>query len=208
MVFDRLVQCARWQKLMGGFPSGVDRLIVTDKPQNTVDAVPVIVEPEAENGGLFNLSRMRNRLLMAARDGGYDGLMILEADFVVLKWFTRFPETWAIPYAAYDRLNDLPEPPESLMDIPRCWEWLGPRGLIPVHCVLLNRSVFSEVSWDENFVGVGYDDWDFNNLMTKRYGRFELVDCFLMHRWHPSTGRTPRPENKAYYESKWGKIPG
>lgn len=208
----RMIQAARWQSIFG-WPAGVDRILVTDKAENQQHQIQTIVEPAGEEKGLFNLSKMRNRLLDHAILCNYDGLVILEADFVILKWCSAFPETWAVPYAVYDQpdkisFTDLPLHGEFNHTGVKDWMNLGWRGMLPVHCLFLNKSVFDKARWDERYEGIGYDDWDYNSQLWNAVGPYEHTDALLCHRYHPSMMGSPRPENKALYESKWGKIQG
>lgn len=207
--FLRLRTTIQWQHLIGGNRDNVSFVIVSNTPNNSVDNLPVLVNQQPENGSLFNLSRMRNMILDHAITNNFDGMVILEADFIVLRWWSVFPSTWAIPFAVYDHPSKVtfPEFDERTVRSRSHWTDLGSRALIPVHCVMLNRTIFHKARWDEKYEGVGFDDWDFNNQLHHGCGPFEETDMLLCHRWHPTSCASPRPENKAYYESKWGPIP-
>lgn len=209
-VWPRFVMAQRWQTIIGQPPNAV-HVIVSETPANKFADWDTIVEPRGESGGLFNLSAMRNRIRELADAEGFDGFMIVESDFVVLRWPSVLPPLWAIPLAIYDNvgaitLQNIEDHHVELFRNQRGWEILGHRPLIPVHCVIVSRPAFDRAVWDERFVGCGFDDWDFNNTMHNSCGPFSHTDACLVHRWHVGTGDTPRQENLKLYESKWGKI--
>ena len=168
--WNRFIMSQRWQDLIGPIRQ-FDRIVVTDKAENQLPYVRTVVTERAETNGFFNLSALRNTVRLEAQRGGYDGFIILESDFLVLRWPTVFPATWAVPYAVYIYKEDisfvdLPDNLEEIQRDPMDWENLGGRRyMIPVHCVLVNSRLFDIALWDERFEGCGYDDWDFNNHM-------------------------------------------
>lgn len=209
--WSRFIQAQRWQDVVGPIRQ-FDRVVVSESENNTIPGVRTIVEPRGERNGTFNLSAMRNQIRLAAQRGEYDGFIVLESDFIVLRWPTCFPSTWAVPYAVYtykDRESfvDLDENYKTLQRVPRDWENIGGRKMmIPVHCVLVNKRIYHHANWDERFVGCGYDDWDFCKSMYSLGFAQEYTDMFLLHRWHKESGAVPRAENRRLLESKWGPI--
>jgi hypothetical protein len=207
--WERFVQAQLWQELVG--PAGqFDRIVVSETAHNVLSGIATVVEPRGEQNGIFNLAAMRNRILQKAIAGKYDGFIVLEADFIVLRWFSAFPPAWAIPYAVYSNSQTLP-----FVDLPvdykiptieNDWKNLGGRPLIPVHCVLVNSSMYSVAHWDEEYEGNGYDDWDFYETLLASGNKNSFTDMLLVHRWHPSSGLTPRAENAKRFESKWGPL--
>lgn len=200
----------RWQTIIGQ-PPGAVHVVVSETPANRIADWPTIVLPKAERGGVFNLSAMRNQIRQYAEQHGFDGFMIVESDFIVIRWPSELPTKWAVPNAVYDNPNamafqNIEDQHLALFRNPRSWEILGHRPLIPVHCVIVSQAAFKNAVWDEQFEGVGYDDWDFNNKMHNECGPFEFSDALLVHRWHPTTGAKPCEANLKLYESKWGPV--
>lgn len=208
----RFVQAQRWQDVVGPIVQ-FDQIVVTEREENQLPKITTVIERRGELDGTFNLSAMRNRVREYAKTNGYDGFIIIESDFVVLRMPTCFPATWSVPYAVYTYPNqqsfiDLPENYRELQRVPRDWENLGGRRMmVPVHCVLVNSRMYDKAVWDEGFIGCGYDDWDFNNTMSNTGYCAEYTDMLLLHRWHETSGAMPRIENRVLYESKWGPIP-
>lgn len=209
-VWTRFSMAQRWQTIIGHLPDSV-HVVVSESPVNQFADWQTLVVPNAERNNSFNLSAMRNEIRRHAEQNNFDAFMIVESDFIVVRWPSRMPSMWAIPNAIYDNNNsmsfqDIEDRHVALFRNPRNWEILGARPLIPVHCVIVSKSAYPNAVWDERFENVGYDDWDFNNKMHNECGPFEHTDALLVHRWHPSTGAAPCKPNMDLYESKWGKI--
>lgn len=209
--WDRFIEAQKWQSVLGVDTPGIRHVVITDREVEVPNQWPAVVDPSCEVNELYNLSRLRNHVRRYAQEADADGFMIMESDFIAFKWPTMLPTYWAIPFAIYDRgseltFRDIKDAEFEMVKAPRPWEILGPRQFIPVHCVVVAKAAFDRAVWDEEFVGNGFDDWDFNNMMSQTFGPMEHTDARILHRWHDVGGRKIRKENQERFEQKWGKV--
>lgn len=76
------------------------------------------------------------------------------------------------------------------------------------HCMgilAMRREAFREVGgWDERFVGWGYEDTAFRDLLTRRYGATTPPKAALTTLWHPLASRGNVAANRALYKQQRG----
>lgn len=140
--------------------------------------------------------------------------------FMVDDDVTGFPENWA------ERLLEtMNRQPLCYMVSPRLMAMNGKYGYMTGYpsdnytgdevlkkreictaCVLLRKT---EILFDENFVGSGFEDNDYCRQLVQRYPEAQFICVHDLRVIHKNEGKNQRghnwAKNQRYYEKKWGK---
>lgn len=142
----------------------------------------------------FNLAASRNFAIKMAICGGYDWLVLLDADSV---WVgMESPPSSGFSACAIHSTKDGDVPGRLNLDN-ATW------GLSA--WFILGRAVFAnpKVQFCEDYVGYGYEDFDFNEVVTRRLGIHQTpTDAKAIHVWHPRRDSGMNPDNAALFEKR------
>ena len=147
-------------------------------------------------GPKFNLAAVRNKSFAQAAAQNFDWIVCLDADAVMTRPITQWPESGYGSTRIYRlRIDQLPE---------------ELTGGIPEHeygdssWFVLRRDVFSRFRYCEHFVGYGFEDIDFHvNVLA--HGGVHRSDCDAraLHLWHqPRFTADEIDTNKARYAAR------
>lgn len=161
--------------------------LVTDAPLRTPTDFPVTtcVFKDLWDGPNFRVGKAKNVSIDFALERGADYLVTMDADGVVTKHPSIYPESgMGRPLM---RFQKHPEPIEATMKRP---------PLHP-HWFMLSRDVIQKVRYCEDYVGYGDDDTDYEFNCLGRAGIAAAhTDMELLHRWHPPRDYSASPDNK------------
>lgn len=159
-------------------PSNCKQLIVSEAPLGSLNISPYfVVNPEIGSGESLNLSRQRNLAIRYAIENGFDWLVILDCDSLVLD-IKKMPSSgYGTAWVWWQEKGEL----LSKVSRDKTDRWTERSWFI------LGRDVFTQpwCRFDEGYVGYGFQDWDFHEHVVTRNGiqRTES-DIRAVHLWH------------------------
>ena len=145
-----------------------DAIVVGDRVFQK--AIPTLVADGAVQSRGLCLARLSNVALDYAQQHGYDCLILLDGDFVIVNRVEAIPPVGVV--MAHKQRSDgslFPKEPE--------YE--------PSAQFVLSRQVIKQVRFCEEFVGYGFEDHDFNYNVLQPRGFFQKDSGIrAVHRWH------------------------
>jgi hypothetical protein len=168
----------------------MDKLLVTDATSKfNFPGVTVLRTDKEYTLATCNFSKMRNMSLDFAAKGPYTHVLLLDSDSIVIS----FPNV----HSGRCFTNTLPHPTLAMSErkYPYCW-------------FLIPREIF-DLRWNENFVGWGWEDIDYqNNVLRANECTYYGKGVYGDHMDHPMRStKTPEWEaNERLYNENKSKI--
>lgn len=188
-------------------PVGFDKVLVTD----TDEVVPTFTCVKCSNlwvNGLFCQNAGRNSILAFGISGGFDALVILDADVMLTEApRTAFDGSFSCCHMYWSTEEEINAGCFNLEDRLR---WTSSGDFI------LNRKDFLHNRFCEDYLGYGYDDADFYYNVLQPSGvkpehwttRAEHWTTRAVHYWHPRRPIPPEVEerNRVLYFKRGGRL--
>lgn len=176
------------QRIFSRGYEGIDRIAISDCD---VPGIRTILTGAMFIDGYYNLSRHRNLAIDYADQHGYTHVMALDCDYVCMQAPTILPDYWCAPLSVWDQHDAI------TFDTPNLGALLAPYAvkpnaqLAPKHdrlrccsCLILNRSVFTKMRYNEDFWVYYYEDTEFGRRLLHSRLKHGYSDMLLLHLYH------------------------
>lgn len=170
---------------------GFGQVLVTDTDMD--NAVPS-VKADCWVGGQFCLAKARNASIDYAIKHGFDWLVTLDADSVVLNMPTILPRSGFAQINVFQHPSQTPYHDFDLSN-PNFWHLMG--------WYLIHRDVFSKHRFCEEFVGYGFEEDDYRLNVLKDVQPM-VTDMRAIHLYHPM--RCNQVFNKDLFDRRRGPV--
>ena len=159
--------------------TGIDRVLIAPPGELPVAWPCIHVDWKRDGHPLFALAK--NAAWRFAEKAGYDWLLDMDADTVLLRTPSQFPASGYASVGCFFQQDAV----EPITDQAERYE--------PSSRFLIARDLFTRFRFDERFWGYGGEDMDLNENILAPMGIYQTpTDARCVHVWH---SRGPRPGN-------------